>query len=75
MTTISPGYHGEDVAVADAPGINEQPDGQFTYRVGDIIISASSEEELQEILNFLDLIKGLAKVAWTMLYRLKTLKE
>lgn len=22
MTTISPGYHGEDVAVADAPGIN-----------------------------------------------------
>ncbi|EDM84581.1 hypothetical protein [Limnobacter sp. MED105] len=55
MTTISPGYHGEDVAVTDAPGINEQPDGQFTYRVGDIIISASSEEELQEILNFLAL--------------------
>ena len=55
MTTISPGYHGEDVAVADAPGINEQPDGQFTYRIKDIIISASSEEELQEILNFLAL--------------------
>jgi hypothetical protein len=55
MTTISPGYRGEDVAVADAPGINAQPDGQFTYRIKDIIISASSEEELQEILNFLAL--------------------